>query len=224
MDGLHKGLFIVLEGIDGCGKSTQIEAVTQWIRMTGCPVHTTFEPTDGPVGRLIREMLSGRIAVDQRTIALLFAADRSDHIVNETNGIKKKTAEGTVVLCDRYYFSSYAYHGRYLDMEWVIQLNKVNSDLLKPDITLFIDADPQLCLDRIQKDRKHLDMYERLDIMTQVRDSYLAAFEKLKNQETVVVIDGNRTVQAVQAQIRKAVLPFLKKVDVCPESLDSTKG
>ena len=139
-----KGRFIVFEGIDGSGKSTQIQNISKRLKAENLKVYTTFEPTDGPVGSLIRQMLSGEIATDQRTIASLFAADRTDHLTNQKNGIKQKVDQGEIVLCDRYYFSSYAYHAQYIDMEWVIHANSLNAEILKPDLTIFIDADPEI--------------------------------------------------------------------------------
>jgi len=205
LDKANKGRFVVFEGIDGSGKTTQAELLCKRLASAGTPVFATCEPTDGPVGQLIRRMLSGTLAADQRTIASLFAADRTEHLTNPETGIRKIVDEGTIVVCDRYYFSSYAYHSQYMDMAWVIQANRLNADILKPDITLFIDVDPQVCLKRLQATRKHLEIYEKLDIMNQVRANYLAAFHRLAHQERVAVIDGNDSVEniakAVWAQV-----------------------
>ncbi len=203
------GRFIVFEGIDGSGKSTQIENISQWLTGMGHAVYPTFEPTDGPVGSLIRKMLTGKVETDQRTIASLFAADRTDHLLNKTNGIRKKVHDGQVVLCDRYYFSSYAYHAQYIDIDWVIHANLLNARILKPDLTVFIDVEPESCFERIQKNRKNFEMYEKMDIMKKVRENYFRAFEMLKETETVAVVDGNTGIdqvgQAIKAQILEQV-------------------
>jgi dTMP kinase len=157
------------------------------------------------VGRLIRRMLSGSLPADQRTIASLFAADRTEHLMDPETGIRQMVDTGTIVVCDRYYFSSYAYHSQYMDMEWVIQANRLNADILKPDITLFIDVDPQICLKRLQTTRKHLEIYEKIDIMKQVRANYLAAFNRLAHQEHVVVIDGNNSVDNIAKAVWEQV-------------------
>ena len=107
---MKKKLFIALEGIDGSGKSTQIDFLAENLKMAGHKVYTTFEPTDGPVGSLIRNIFNHRIEADHKTIAGLFVADRLDHLTNKTNGILKKMEDGYTVITDRYYFSSYAYH------------------------------------------------------------------------------------------------------------------
>lgn len=196
-----KGRFIVFEGIDGSGKSTQIQNISKRLKTENLKVYTTFEPTDGLVGSLIRRMLSGEIATDQRTIASLFVADRTDHLMNSENGIKKKVNQGETVLCDRYYFSSYAYHAQYIDMEWVIHANSLNAEILKPDLTIFIDADPEICFKRIKLSRTDFEMYEQLDVMENVRTNYFKAFERLKSKEKIAVVDGNRSPEKVEDAI-----------------------
>lgn len=196
-----KGRFIVFEGIDGSGKSTQIKNISKQLETQGLKIYTTFEPTDGPVGSLIRQMLSGEIATDQRTIASLFAADRTDHLTNQKNGIKQKVDQGGIVLCDRYYFSSYAYHAQYIDMEWVIHTNSLNAEILKPDLTIFIDVDPEICFKRIKLSRTDFEMYEQIDIMKNVRINYFKAFDRLKDSEKIAVVDGNTTPEKVEDSI-----------------------
>lgn len=208
LDDTVKGRFIVFEGIDGSGKSTQIKKISRRLEESGQKVYSTFEPTDGPVGSLIRQMLSGKIATDQRTIASLFAADRTDHLLNRKNGIRLKVDQGEVVLCDRYYFSSYAYHSQYMDMEWVIQANSMNAEILRPDLTIFVDVDPDRCFERIKKNRGNFEMYEKIDIMKKVRANYFKAFDILKNNEKIAVIDGNSTVDIVE----DAILDEIKKI------------
>ncbi|PIE61265.1 MAG: dTMP kinase [Desulfobacterales bacterium] len=207
---MSDGRFLVFEGIDGCGKSTQSKQLYQRLKDTGREVVVTFEPSDGVVGRLIRRMLAGEVPVDQRTLAALFAADRTDHLVNAKNGVKPCVDAGNIVVCDRYYFSSYAYHAQYMDMEWVIRANSLNADILRPHVTLFIDVAPEICLDRIRAAREKLDIYEKIDIMKRVRDNYLKAFDRLKDEETVIVINGNNPPEKVAADVWDAVRPFVE--------------
>nr|NJM02940.1 dTMP kinase [Desulfobacula sp.] len=202
----QRGRFIVFEGIDGSGKSTQIQMISNRIRDMKLQVYTTFEPTAGTIGSLIRQMLSGKIKIDQRTLAFLFAADRMDHLVNDENGLREKIDQGELVICDRYYFSSYAYHAQHMDMEWVIHANSLNADILRPDLTVFIDVEPETCLERIKNNRSDLEMYEKIDIMKKVRSNYLTAFERLKDIEKIVVIDGNQPVDHVGDIIFREVM------------------
>lgn len=209
MSSFKKGRFIVFEGIDGSGKSTQLNMIAKRLADEGHDVHATFEPSEGPVGRLIRKMLSGEVPTDQRTIAALFAADRTDHLVNEKNGIAGKVRDGKIVLCDRYYFSSYAYQSQHLDMEWVIGTNAVVAEILRPDMTIFIDVDPDMCFQRIKAGRNSLEMYEKVEIMKQVRENYFKAFDRLKDVEKIAVIDGTRSVESVEETIYKEISKLL---------------
>ncbi len=197
----NKGKFIVFEGIDGAGKSTQIKKLSKHLKVFNYKTHSTFEPTNGPIGSLLRKMLSKKIPIDQRSIAPLFAADRTDHLTNKKNGIRKKIDQGRIVLCDRYYFSSYAYHSQYIDMEWVIHINSLNAEILKPDLTIFIDVEPETCFERIKNNRSDLEMYEKIDIMKKVRKNYFKAFDILSDIEKIAVINGNNTSQIVENEI-----------------------
>jgi len=102
-------------------------------------IHKTFEPTDSPIGSVIKNILNKRIISDDKTIGVLFLADRLDHIQNPITGILKHLNNGTHVISDRYYYSSYAYHVPMLSMDWVIDANKVCANLLRPDIVFYFD-------------------------------------------------------------------------------------
>ncbi|HAL81034.1 MAG TPA: dTMP kinase, partial [Mucilaginibacter sp.] len=114
---MKKNLFIALEGIDGSGKSTQVKLLTEKLEQAGHKVYTTCEPTDSPIGKIIRDIFTHKMEADHRTIAGLFVADRLDHLLNKTNGIIKKLEEGYTVITDRYYFSSYAYQSTHMDLD-----------------------------------------------------------------------------------------------------------
>jgi len=212
-----KGWFIVFEGIDGSGKTTQIKNIAARLsEILPNEVNTTFEPSDGPVGKLIRKMLAGQIETDQRTIASLFAADRTDHLLDRKNGICRKLAMGNIVLCDRYYFSSYAYHAQHMDLRWVIQANSLNAEILRPDLNIFIDVEPEVCFDRIMANRTSFDMYEKKDILEAVRANYFKAFEILKHDEKIIIIDGNRSLKQVEDSVFDAVMHL-----VAPEKVQT---
>ena len=114
---MKKNLFIAFEGIDGSGKSTQAKRLARLLENAGHKVYSTFEPTDNPIGKMIRDIFNHKMEADHRTIAGLFVADRLDHLLNKSNGILKKLDEGYTVITDRYYFSSYAYHGTHMAMD-----------------------------------------------------------------------------------------------------------
>ena len=133
------GKFIAFEGIDGSGKSTQIKKIMERLSSLDVRCYETREPTDSPIGSLIHQIMTGRILADNKVIASLFIADRADHLLNATDGIRQKIDSGITVITDRYYFSSYAYHGVDLDMDWVINGNSVSADILRPTLTVFLD-------------------------------------------------------------------------------------
>ena len=169
----NKGKFIAFEGIDGSGKSTQVKRLGAYLRDMGHKVHTTCEPTDSPIGRMIRDIFNHRMEGDQRVIAALFVADRLNHLLNSTDGILKKIKEGYTVITDRYYLSSYAYHSIHnIDLDWVIQANSLSADLLKPDLHLFIDIDPEVSMLRLASGRQNIEMYETLDNLKKNRSSH----------------------------------------------------
>lgn len=202
---MKRNLFIALEGIDGSGKSTQVKLLSESLIKQGHKVYATFEPTDGPIGKIIRDIFSHKMEADHRTIAGLFVADRLDHLLNKTNGILKKLEEGYTVITDRYYFSSYAYHGIHMSMDWVIEANSLSADLLRPDLTIYIDISPEESMSRIKKGRNSTELYETLDNLRNVRAKYLEAFGLLKSKEHVFITDGNRVSENIANDIWDAV-------------------
>jgi dTMP kinase len=199
-------LFIAFEGIDGSGKSTQIKILSERLKKEGHKVYVTFEPTDGPIGSIIKNIFNRRLTADEKTIAGLFVADRLDHLLNATNGILKKMEEGYTVITDRYYFSSYAYHGVHVPVDWVIQANSLSAQLLRPDINIYIDIPPEASMERLNKGRHSMDFYETLDNLTKVRNLYLDVIERLKNEENTVIVEGNRTTEAIASDIWNHVI------------------
>lgn len=186
-----KGRFIVFEGLDGSGKGTQIKYLANKLRAKGLKVYETFEPTNSPIGSLIHQIMTGRIHSDHKTIAALFVADRIDHLLNEADGIYDKVINGVVVISDRYYFSSYAYHGIHIPIEWVINANSLSAKILRPDVNIFLDLPPEKCLARLNKERWHLELYENIENMRSVREKYLESFQMLKDKEKVIIINAD---------------------------------
>lgn len=201
----QKGNFIAFEGIDGSGKSTQIGLLAERLKKEGVCCYTTMEPTNAPVGSLVRQVMTGRIRMDNKAIAALFAADRLDHLLNEVDGIASKIEEGTTVLTDRYYFSSYAYHSVDVPMEWVIRANEQSALILRPTVNLFIDVDPDTALERIARNRFHQELFEKKSRLVEVRENYKKAFDLLAGEEKCTVIDGNQSREAIADNIWEAV-------------------
>lgn len=203
--------FIAFEGIDGSGKTTQARLLAEKLASVGQQVHLTSEPTRGPVGKLIRDIFNHRQEADHRTIAALFVADRLDHLLNHTDdGVLKQLREGKMVITDRYYFSSYAYHSVHVPMDWVIASNALSAEILKADAHIFIDVDPEICMERIKNERTSTELYETLDNLKKVREQYFRAFDLLKDRETVLIIDGNRSVEAIAGEVYSKVTGLIR--------------
>lgn len=194
-------LFIVLEGIDGSGKSTQARLLEERLKNESIPVHRTFEPTNNKIGQIIRSVIRQEEKVNPETLAALFVADRLDHILDTTYGMKTQLAQGHYVICDRYYFSSYAYHSLDVPMDWVISANSLCATLLKPHIIFFIDVDPNVSMQRIANNREQTDLFETKSQLEQIHQNYLIAFEKKKNEEHIVFINGNQSEAAIHEEI-----------------------
>ncbi|MHB1404113.1 MAG: dTMP kinase [Desulfitobacteriaceae bacterium] len=204
-DRQRKGKFIVLEGVDGSGLSTQAGRLHAWLEQeTGSKVLLTKEPSEGPVGVLIRQALSGRVqGLGADTLALLFAADRVDHL---THSIIPALEKGHHVICDRYLLSSLAYQGRSLPLEW---LKQINAEAIVPDLTIFISVDPVVTLKRIAEKRFKVDLFERENILREVLNNYDILVQELCEEgQNVLQLNGNRTLEIVSNEVLSKVQEY----------------
>ena len=197
--------FIVIEGLDGSGKSTQIRLLAEALRSMGRPVAETAEPTPTAIGGLVRDALAGYPVRTPEEIAALFMADRVAHNTDPVRGIGKMLADGKDVICDRYYYSSLAYQGSVTDPEWVARINLDCPAIRKPDLCIFLDLDYAACCRRMERDRSFREIYETEDMLNAVRKRYFNAFDLLRDRDNIVVIDAGRTVDEVAADILSAV-------------------
>jgi dTMP kinase len=184
--------FIVLEGIDGAGKSTAIQGIKQWMSAHQINAYFTFEPTSGPVGSLIRNVFSGRLHMDEKTIAALFLADRLDHILNEKDGMQMQLSAGKSVVSDRYYLSSYAYHVPHVKLDWVIDANSVCAELMKPDLVFYLDISLETSLNRLQQGRQSLEIFETRERILQVKNRYEEAIQKIDSNENIIRLNAEQ--------------------------------
>jgi dTMP kinase len=202
---MKKNFFIALEGLDGSGKSTQVKLLAEKLKGQGLKIYTTAEPTTSRIGQIIKDIFKHKMEADHRTIAALYAADRLDHLTNKTHGILKKIEEGYTVITDRYYFSSYAYHGTHMDINWVINANSLSADLLRPDLNIYIDISPEESMKRLNKGRAAIELYESIENLKMVKEKYFEAFELLGAKEKISIIDGKRSEKEISNDIWKEV-------------------
>lgn len=204
-------MFIAVEGIDGAGTSTQSDLIAEWLRQKNIAVHKTWEPTEGRIGRIIREYLSGADGVPDldrhyHVLALLFAADRLDHLGRE---IEPRLAEGISVVSDRYVLSSLVYQSLHCDHKWVWS---INSEAVAPHVTFLVDVPAELGMERIA--RRSLftktDIYETLDSLEKLRKRYLKATGELYPHQEILVIDGADEPEKVLERIIHQLEPRLK--------------
>ncbi len=203
-----KGHFIVFEGIDGSGKTTQINLLKKHIEENNFICHDTKEPTDGLVGSLLRQCLAGKAQTDEMTLAALFAADRLDHILNDKDGLLKKLEEGISVISDRYILSTYAYQSVRVPLKWVMDLNSMAVGKLRPDCHIFIDIDPDIALERIAKGRKSNELFENKKRLTEVRNRYFDLFKQFKDTENIIIINGTQNIEKIADDIWKNVSKY----------------
>ena len=205
MSKIKRGRFIVIEGIDGAGKTTQIELLAEKLRGEGRTVCVTAEPTASVSGGLLRDALGGIANRTPCEMAALFVLDRIFHNVNP-NGINAMLERGIDVICDRYYYSSLAYQGSQTDFEWVKNMNLGCPEIRIPDLCIFLDLAPEESLKRIAKGRTTTEMYEKLDTLQSVRKRFYDVFELLKDRDNVKVIDTTGdSIEDVAEKINKIV-------------------
>jgi dTMP kinase len=202
--------FAVFEGGDGSGTTTQIEFLRR--RFTGPglpPLHTTCEPTDGPIGVLIRRILKGEITLRPETTARLFAADRNEHLYG-SEGVAERCGRGELVVSDRYVPSSLVYQGIDCGEDLPASLNKA---FPAPELLIFFDLDSETALKRIAS-RPERDIYERADFQTRVRSRYKALLPRYGDAGVrVACIDASLPPEEVAEQVWRAVrkMPIVER-------------
>ena len=205
----QRGCFFALEGVDGSGKTTQLQLLREKFLSEGRKCVFTREPTEGPVGRLLRQILTGETRSDPRVAPLLFAADRLEHLLDPERGILAELERGSVVVTDRYYFSSYAYQSVDVPLEEIIAFNARAAELLRPTATVFIDLAPEAALERIRQNRERTELFETLERLTATREKYFEAFSLLERHENVLVFDGDKPPAELSGEIWATLKMYL---------------
>jgi dTMP kinase len=208
-----QGKFIVFEGVEGCGKTTQLQRVQQWLACQWPhPVVTTREPGGTKLGSELRQILlahQNEEPMQERAELFLYAADRTQHI---EGWIKPQLAAGAIVLCDRYTDSTVAYqgYGRGLSLELIEQINQLATNGLASDLTLWLDVDVEIGLARAKK-RSTPDRFEQatLDFHRRIQTGYQALAKA--NPERIIRVDASLSLEAVSDQIQQILSKFLRE-------------
>jgi dTMP kinase len=203
-------MFVVLEGIDGSGKTSVGREVVDRLNQKGIPAEFTFEPSDLPVGKLLREVLKGEFETSAHTHALLFAADREEHL---REVVIPAMEQGTVVVCDRYVFASMAYQGaRGVDVEGIWEMNTALPHFRIPDLSLLLDIPPEASLLRTDH-RGSVDIFETPEFLSRVRDIYLQIERdhELDMFLDLQIIDASQGFEDVVVDVLDAILMARKQ-------------
>jgi len=196
------GHFIVFEGIDGSGKTTQLHRIDEALRGMGIPTLVTCEPSDGETGKRIRRCLRGEEKADGRLIGELFAEDRLEH----AKKLRAVLDGGTWVLCDRYFLSSLAYQGECMTAEDLTEINKAALDILTPSLTLYFHITPEAAAERMNKRGEAREIFEKLDYQRGVYKRYADAVRARTVTDNIETVDAS----ADEETVAKAALDVLK--------------
>ncbi len=186
-------MFIAFEGLDGSGSSTQSRLLAEKLEKNGKPSLLTKEPTsDSPIGKLIREILQHKWSSSPEGLQLLFSADRAEHLKNE---IEPALQNGQIVITDRYLFSTLAYGGMNVDMEWLKALNK---NFRLPDITFLFKLSPDECIERIAGRGSDFELFEKTDKLAKIWENYERIAEETPSMQ---LIDATKTIEDIAEEI-----------------------
>lgn len=200
-----QGRLIVLEGIDGAGKTTQASLLEAYLRQKGREVFRTAEPTPFPSGVALREALGGKVKKTECEMATMFVLDRIAHNIHPTEGLCAILDAGVDIICDRYYYSTLAYQGQSTDYAWVKSMNLSCPEIRKPDLCIYLDLTPAQSLERIRAGRDSVEIYENEETLTKVRNAFLSVLDDLSATDRIVRIDAYRTPEEIAKDIADAV-------------------
>lgn len=201
--------FIVFEGLDGAGTTTQLGLLDSALTREGKPHWITFEPSAHPAGRLVRQVLKGEVTACPETLARLFSADRHEH-VHGRGGITEHLGRGELVICDRYIFSSLAYQGVACGPELPAMLN---ADFPLPELLVYFDLPSAVAMKRVET-RQEREIFETLSFQERVRAAYEASLREFADSGMEILrLDATRSVAEVSGAILEAVLALDSRPD-----------
>lgn len=185
--------FIVFEGLDGAGTTTQSRLITERKSKS----HFTFEPTDGHIGRFIRKVLAKDFKLTAHSLAHLFTADRSEHL-HGPGGIIELCQKGESVICDRYLYSSIAYQSLNLDFAEVVEMNR---PFPHPEHLFFIDTPVDICLERIGSRNEERELFEKKELLVEIQKNYYRLIEYFQKMGlNIHILDGTKSIDELLAE------------------------
>lgn len=197
----YPGMLVALEGLDGSGSSTQARDLFNYYGLQhSLNTWLTKEPTEGPIGAPIRHILSRKLEMDSQTLQMMFTTDRSDHL-NEPRGIITRLKNKSLVITDRYLWSTLAYgHATDLGIDWLLAMQ---SRFPLPDLTFFLDTPVDICLARMKESRLGMDLFEKKEKLEKGYKGYMETI--LRFPELFIVIDGKKTPDLMGTLIRSEI-------------------
>ena len=198
----YPGKFIVVEGLDGSGKSAQVDLLINFLKEKGKKVVVTKEPTiDSEAGRKVKQALKKEITVEPLELQGLYVQDRKEHLENKVVPALK---DGKFVVSSRYAFSTFAYgHSDGLDVDLLV---KMNDNFLLPDLTIIVDVSPESCMERIEGRGEPKELFEKREKLAKVNEIY----KKLPDMfENIVMVNGERSIPDVFEDIKNIIAKIL---------------
>ncbi len=197
----YSGRFIVFEGLDGSGQSTQVKLLAEFLEKRGYKVLKTKEPTkDSKFGKKIRKILDKEKRISPKKLQKLFSKDRAWHLKKI---IIPALKERKIVISDRYFFSSFSYG--ITDGVGLKELITLNKKFLLPDLVFFLDVSPEICVQRIERRGEEKTLFEEKEILKKVYENYKKVLKEFEKTTKIFIINGERSIEEVFSEIKKIV-------------------
>jgi dTMP kinase len=208
-----RGQFIVFEGIDGCGKTTTCEKIKEsmeWLELYPTrTIYTETEPTEHPIGNLFHKIMTGEDVFDMDIAAGLIMMDRYDHIVNPEYGMRKKVEDGGIVLASRYVYSTLAYNQTENNALYLRYLRNKYYQLLKPDMTIFLDISPEEAVRRISKRDAKPEIFEKVETLRKFRQNFLNLFINYGEIDNIYIYDAEGQ---TPEEVVNGIMPYISRL------------
>lgn len=196
--------FIVFEGLDGCGKSTQQRLLKEALVERGISIWETFEPTDQAIGSLVRKVLRREVKATPKALALLYSADRENHLYGD-DGLINHLENGEIVISGRYFYSSIAYQSVSVEQSFVESINRFPH----PSILIYLDCPVEKCLERIEKRGEGKELFDRYEYLSRVSENFDKCLATLPEGVHLLRADATKDIDEIHKEILEFTLKYL---------------